>query len=51
MKENMSKPIIDEGILTIWPLEKNRSEILTTLASESLKMHKSASSYDMFGLC
>ena len=45
-----AKVIIYKGILTIWLLERNRSEILTTLASESLRTDKSAPNYGIFGL-
>ena len=40
------KLIIHEGFFRL--LEESRSETLTTLASESLKIDKSVSSYDIF---
>lgn len=44
------KLIIYEGILYFWQLEKNGHDILTILASDSLKTDNSASSYDIVWL-
>ena len=44
----LNKHTFQTGILIIWPLEKNRRENLTILASESLKTDTSASSCDTF---
>ena len=46
--EKLSNLIIYKGIQIIWPLEKNRSEILVILGQQSLKTDNSASSYDTF---
>ena len=45
LRTKTSTAFIYKGILIIWHLEKNRSEILTILASESLKTDNSVASY------